>query len=124
VTFLLALALQAGTGLVSDDQAEFAGPLNAYVSNSAARLATRYHKGIGAPLLYAMVGLHLAAIVTYRVRRGWKLTQPMWTGDKLLAEGAPASRDDARTRWLALGIATICAATVAALVAIVGSGGP
>jgi cytochrome b len=120
LAFLLVLFLQIATGLFSDDQADFVGPLNAYVSNGLARLATRYHKQIGEPLVYVMVGLHLAAILVYRLRRRWKLTSAMWTGDKQLPPASPASRDDTRSRLLALTVFTACAGVVAALVVLAG----
>ncbi|HSW15660.1 MAG TPA: cytochrome b/b6 domain-containing protein [Ramlibacter sp.] len=116
LALLVVLFLQVGTGLVSDDREDFAGPLNAYVSNDAARLATGYHKVIGEPLIYALVALHVAAIAFYRVRRRRRLTRAMWTGDKTLPRGLPSSRDDGRTRWLALAVLSLCACAVAALV--------
>ncbi len=123
LVFLLALFLQVGTGLVSDDKEEFAGPLNAYVSNSTAELATRYHRRVGEPVIYALVALHVAAIAYYRLRRRWPLTRAMWTGDKTLTPAVPSSRDDRRARWLALAVFLVCAAAVAALVLRAGGSG-
>lgn len=106
---LLVLLLQVGSGLFSDDREEFAGPLNAKVSNATARAATRYHKSIGQAAVLALTALHLAAIAYYRLRRQQRLVAPMWHGDKPLPPGTPAARDDARTRATALLVFLACA---------------
>ena len=54
---LAVLAAQVGTGLLSDDEIAFAGPLTQYVSNAVVRLATNYHKDIGQFLVLGLVCL-------------------------------------------------------------------
>jgi cytochrome b len=115
---LLILAAQAGTGLFSTDGEDFFGPLNILVSNSAARLLTAYHKDVGEPALVALVLLHLGAIAYYRLRKGQDLVGPMLHGDKQLGFTAPASRDDASSRLLALLLLGLCSAAVALLVSL------
>lgn len=44
---LAVLAAQVGTGLLSDDEIAFAGPLTQYVSNAVVGLATNYHRTSG-----------------------------------------------------------------------------
>ena len=56
---LLFLFVQVGTGLLSDDEIAFAGPLTALVSNDTVANATWYHKDIGALILIAMASLHV-----------------------------------------------------------------
>ena len=107
---LLVLLLQAGSGLFSDDREEFAGPLNAKVSNATGRTATRYHKGMGQAAVLALTALHLAAIAYYRLRRQQRLVAPMWHGDKPLPPGTRAARDDVRSRVTALFVFLACAA--------------
>lgn len=107
--FLLA---QAGSGLLSDDEIAFAGPLTRFVSNATVRLATNYHSNIGKWVLLALVGLHLAAIIFYLRRRKHKLLHAMLHGDKELAMTAPASRDDTTSRLTALAVLGLCAAAV------------
>lgn len=117
LAFLLA---QVATGLFSDDTADFAGPLNILVSNRAARLLTSYHKDIGQVVLIALALLHVGAIAYYRWRKGQHLVGPMVHGDKALPFAAPASRDDLRSRLLALVVLVFCSGLVAGLVSLGG----
>ncbi len=106
--FLLA---QVGTGLLSDDEIAFSGPLTRFVSNATVGLATNYHKNIGKWILLALVVLHIAAIAFYLWRKH-NLVGAMLHGDKELVTAAPASRDDMASRLLALGVLLVCAAGV------------
>ena len=109
---LAVLAVQVATGLVSDDEIAFTGPLAHLVSQATSGLATGWHKGGGKLLILALVALHLAAIALYSLR-GQRLVPAMLHGDKALPEPVAASRDDARTRLLALALALACAAASA-----------
>ena len=106
------LLVQAGTGLLSDDEIAASGPLTRFVSNATVNLTTNYHKNIGKWVLLALVVLHIAAIGFYLWRKH-NLVQPMITGDKQLVLTAPSSRDDAVTRTVALLTWALCAAFVA-----------
>lgn len=106
--FLLA---QVGTGLLSDDEIAFSGPLTRFVSNATVGLATNYHKNIGKWILLALVLLHIVAIMFYLWRKH-NLVGAMLHGDKELMTAAPASRDDMASRLLALGVLLLCAAGV------------
>ena len=106
------LAVQVGTGLVADDEIANIGPLNRFVSGATANSATAWHKEIGQWVLIALVVLHVAAIVFYRVARGRNLVGPMLAGDKPLPAGTPASADTVGTRLLAVALAAACAALV------------
>ena len=107
---LLLLAAQVGTGLFADDEIANIGPLNRYVSNATALLATGWHKAWGQWLLLGLVGLHLAAIVFYALKKKTNLVGPMWHGDKPLDAGTPATADGAGQRLLALVLAAACVA--------------
>jgi len=106
--FLLA---QVGSGLLSDDDIAFAGPLTRFVSNATVSLATNYHKNIGKWILLALVLLHIAAIVFYLWRKH-NLVGAMLHGDKELVAAVPASRDDTASRLTALVILGFCAGVV------------
>lgn len=107
---LTVLCLQVASGLMSDDEIAFSGPLARFVSGATVGDATWWHKDVGKYLLIALVVLHLAAIAYYsRVRRK-PLVGAMVHGDKQLATPAPAARDDAATRALALAVFAACAA--------------
>ena len=95
------LLAQVGTGLVSDDEIAFAGPLTRFVSNATVSSATHYHANIGKWLLLALVLLHLSAIVYY-VCRKHNLVAAMLHGDKHVVQPVAASRDDSASRAGAL----------------------
>ncbi|NMM90179.1 cytochrome b [Rhodococcus sp. SRB_17] len=113
---LAALALQVGSGLFSDDEIAFAGPLTRFVSSNWVGQATAYHKDIGQYLVLALVALHLLAIAFYVFVKKRKLVRPMLVGDKVLPVPVPASRDDAGTHLAALTVLALSAGAVAWLV--------
>ena len=116
---LVMLAIQVATGLVADDEIATTGPLNRFVSSAFALSATAWHKGPGISLIFALVVLHIGAIVYY-TRKGQVLVRPMIGGDKLLPGTVPASADDRRSRVRALAIVLASAALVAAVVRLGG----
>lgn len=107
--FLLA---QVGTGLFSDDEISASGPLTRLASGDLVSLASWYHREVGKRVLIVLVILHILAILYYLWRKRQNLVRPMLTGDKVLAQPAPASRDDARSRLLAAALLLLSAAAV------------
>jgi cytochrome b len=99
---LTLLAVQVATGLVADDEIATRGPLNALVSEDTAKRASGWHADIGQWILIALIVLHVAAIVFYKVRKGKNLVAPMLVGDKDLPADTPASADGWRQRLFAL----------------------
>ncbi|MEG2047905.1 MAG: cytochrome b/b6 domain-containing protein [Comamonas sp.] len=110
LALLLVLVLQVGTGLVSDDEIAFAGPLTRFVSGDTIAWATGWHKDWGQWLLLGLLALHLCAIAFYAVVRRKPLVPAMLHGDQSAPVGTTASRDGWGTRLLALVLLTICAA--------------
>ena len=106
---LALLIVQVGTGLVADDEIATTGPLNRFVASARALQATAWHKGPGQWILIALVVLHVAAIVAYRLR-GKALVPAMIHGDKPLPPDVPAAADGVATRLLALALAAACGA--------------
>jgi cytochrome b len=117
---LLLIGLQVGAGLLADDEIATTGPLNRFVSNQVASLATRLHTGPIKWLLFGLIALHVAVIVHHRVFRRDDLVRPMITGDKLLASDVPASNDSLATRLRALAVVVACSALVAWMVSLGG----
>lgn len=117
---LLVLLAQVGTGLVSDDEISFTGPLNRFVASSKGLAATWYHKQVGQWLLVALVLLHVAAILYYLHKKSENLVRPMVMGDKDLPHAAQPSRDDAASRSAAAVVLASCAGLVAWLVSLGG----
>jgi cytochrome b len=87
IGLLLVVGVQATTGLFATDDILTQGPLNAFVSSDTAKLMTTIHKW-NENVLFALVALHLVAIVVYRIR-GKHLIEPMITGDKPTENLAP-----------------------------------
>ena len=108
---LAVLLAQVGSGLISDDEIAFAGPLTRFVSGATINLATNYHTNIGKWIILGLVILHIAAIVFYLWRKQ-NLIMPMLHGNKQLPMVVPASMDNSGTRIMALVIFGICAAFV------------
>jgi cytochrome b len=109
---LLVLIAQVVSGLTSDDEISNAGPLAKYVSSAKVSLANWWHKDIGEPAIYALVALHVLAILFYLYKKKENLIRPMVDGDKTmdLAAGAhvPAAKDGAAQRLLAAVIFALC----------------
>lgn len=84
---LAALFFQVVTGLFQLDSDDFVeGPLAHLVSIAAADRAHDLHR-LGFDLLLVLVGLHVAAILVYRVALGKELVWPMVTGSAWAADG-------------------------------------
>ena len=115
---LFFLFAQVGTGLFSDDDIAASGPLSKFVSNATVSLLTGYHKNIGKYVL--LVLLHIAAILFYLLKKKENLIGPMLHGDKSLLHRVENSRDDGRSRVLALVVFAVCAGLVASLVKLAG----
>lgn len=113
---LLILMTQVGTGLMSDDEIAFFGPLVRFVSGDAVSLATAYHKNVGKFIVLALVVLHLLAIAYYKWVKKQALVRPMLIGDKQVPVVVPSARDTALTRLVALLLLGLCSAAVSWLV--------
>ncbi len=109
IAMLAVLVAQIASGLMSDDEIAFSGPLTRFVSGELISKATDYHAHWGQYLIYALVALHLLALIGYSLK-GNKLVPAMVTGDKCLAEPVTASRDTAATRMLAAVLAVLASA--------------
>lgn len=114
------LLLQVSTGLFSDDQVEFVGPLNILVTNATAKLATSYHKSFGQWVLICLVVLHVGAIAFYHFHKKRNLVGPMFFGDKHVPGNVTPSRDDGAMRLKALAVLCASAALVTWLVQLGG----
>lgn len=112
--------LQVVTGLLSEDDVGNAGPLSVLISNAWVSTITHWHKDPGKALLLVLVGLHVAAIVWYRLRHQEDLVRPMLHGYKVLPEPVPASRDGVVTWLLALVCLALSAFGVRALLSLGG----
>jgi len=109
VALVAALLAQVSTGLfANDDSTSTEGPLAKFVSNATSNLLTGVHK-INQFVIFALIGLHLAAIAYYYFAKRENLVLPMLTGDKPGA-GLVAASDDATLRIRAAIVLAIAAA--------------
>ncbi|OXY81403.1 cytochrome b/b6 domain-containing protein [Oceanimonas doudoroffii] len=95
------LLLQGGTGLFATDDIFYTGPLYDYVTGDTAEQMTRWHKRWFYWGLLALVGLHVLAVLLYRLR-GENLVGPMITGRKQAPADRVADhlRHEARFPWV------------------------
>lgn len=115
LALLAALVFQASSGLFTNDDIAFEGPLARYVSGALSSTLTTWHRR-NEYLIMGLVALHVVAILYYRFGRRHDLIGPMFSGDAPVSGGHPASRDDAALRLRALVVAAACAAAVSWLV--------
>jgi len=106
LVMLAVFLLQGLSGLCSDDEVLFSGPLTRFLSSDQVELATFYHSEIGQPLIIFMVSLHLLAILFYKFIVKQSLIKPMITGFKedIDLELPTPSLDTQTTRLIALAI--------------------
>lgn len=115
VLVLLAVLLaQASTGLFSNDGNFTEGPLARLVSGATGERLSTVHR-FGEWALYALVGMHVAAIAYYTTFRKVALVRPMFTGDRFDIDG-PSADDGPGTRLRALALAFAAAAIAAFIV--------
>ncbi len=113
IAMLLALFVQAGTGLFANDEIATQGPLFAWVSNQTSSLLTRIHT-FNQGAIVALVCIHVCAILFYLFFKHENLVMPMITGVKQWA-GNAAEAVAGRT-WMAVVIAALAAIAVYLLV--------
>jgi cytochrome b len=118
LALLLILLAQVGTGLISDDEIAFTGPLVRFVSGETISDATSYHKNVGKFIVIALVVIHLLAIAFYKLVKKDNLVRPMVIGDKEVSFPARSARDSAGSRIAALVVFGLCAAAVYGLVSL------
>jgi len=108
LALLILLLAQAVSGLFSNDEIEWFGPLSERISMDASADWTDWHH-LGQKLLLALIVVHVLVIVAYRVLKKVDLLRPMLTGRKLSNEGV-----DARwvSPWWALLIFAVCVGIV------------
>lgn len=111
VAMLSSLALQAITGLFSNDDILTKGPLAKYVSKRTSDLITEVHEA-NASVLYVLVTIHLTAVIGYYLFKRENLVRPMITGRKTLPADADAAAPRLASPWLALVLALAAAAVV------------
>ena len=117
VVMLAAVAVQVGLGLVAQDEdGIYAGPLSRLISSDASDTARDLHE-LWFNILLALIALHIAAILFYRLH-GRPLTKAMFTGKTRLEPEAAPMRPG---KWW---VALICLVIAFAVVRWVIAGAP
>lgn len=111
---LLALFLQAGTGLFANDDIATTGPLYAWVGKPLSDRLTVVHL-INQNAIVALAALHIAAVLFHLVYKRENLITPMITGLKAWHGDAPAIAFR-KPLWLAALTAAVSAGAVYVLV--------
>jgi cytochrome b len=108
---LVVLLVQALGGVFASDGLAASGPLHHWLAAPTGELISSLHKA-NRWLIYALVGLHLAAVAWYSAVRHEPLVEAMLTGDKEVHESGPTV-DDTPALWLrALVILSLCSLLV------------
>jgi len=81
ILMLVVIGAQATTGLFSDDQEFFFGPLSGYVSGDTVSRITEFHH-FNFNVIMAVVVLHVLAIIYYSLVKKQRLVPAMVTGRK------------------------------------------
>jgi len=117
LALLASLAVQAVTGLFTNDEIATEGPLAARVSTEWSDLLSTVHR-YNVYVLLALIALHVAAVLYYLLVKRENLVKPMITGRKHV----PATGGgDASTRGVGLAIVVLgCAAGAVALIVNLG----
>ena len=92
---LTLLALQGASGLFSNDDIAFAGPLNTLVDQQWSNRLAGYHQWLSYGL-FALMGLHLLAIGFYLWFKKDNLVKPMVTGWKQVKDVKPREKSAAQ----------------------------
>ena len=104
VALLLAVSVQVGLGLIAEDEdGIYMGPLSTLVSTDTSDKARDIHE-LWFNVVLGLIGLHVLAILYYRLFRRRKLTKPMITGRAELTPGTEPMRPG---KWW---VAVICLA--------------
>lgn len=108
LALLGAIGLQAVGGLFANDDIAFNGPLYRAVSSATSNRISGWHRQ-GEWVIYALIALHVGAVLFYAFVRKERIIQPMITGRKTVSdpEAAPARGGG----WLALAVALAIAAS-------------
>lgn len=113
LAMLLALLVQAGTGLFANDDIVTEGPLFDWIDKATSDWLTRIHK-LNEEVIIALVSIHVVAVLFYFFFKRENLVKPMITGVKQW-NGARPDPTTGRT-WVAALITGLAALGVYLLV--------
>ena len=115
ILLIVALLVQAITGLFANDEIFNAGPLYAYVSHGISLWLTGIHKDLFY-WIFAAVVIHVLAVFFYLFIKRENLIKPMITGKKSADGQTDISSSNTASPWLALFLIVIISAVLAWIV--------
>lgn len=115
LAMLLAILVQAGTGLFANDDVLTEGPLYRYVTKDTSDWLTSIHH-YNFYVLLGLAAIHIAAVLYYWVYKRENLVGAMFTGRKRLPDSLAGAGTQAERPTRALITLAVCAALVYALV--------
>lgn len=114
MAMLLALLIQAGTGLFANDDIATEGPLYKWVSKAVSDRLTSIHH-LNHDVIIVLVAVHVAAVLFHLIYKRENLITPMITGRKSW-KGSPKADMTQAPLWKAVLAAAAAAGVVYALV--------
>jgi cytochrome b len=117
IALLLLLALQAGLGLISNDEIATSGPLARYVSDETSVSAMGWHRRIGT-LLLILVGVHIAAVLFHVLVKKEGLIRAMFSGNKTLPPELAQQATAAAKARMSVGFIVLTVAIAAVAIAV------
>ncbi|WCL54787.1 cytochrome b/b6 domain-containing protein [Gimibacter soli] len=96
VAMLVVTFAQAALGLFATDDMFFSGPLASKIDGGMTGTITEIHEVLGFTL-FGLIGLHVAAVLYYRIVKRVDLVRPMVTGSR---DVAPETKEPARRHGL------------------------
>jgi len=124
LAMILALTVQVGSGLFTDDDIFATGPLATFVSSETRSFLTSVHH-LCFDLLLCLVVLHLVAVILYEFVKRERLVRPMLTGrkpmppDDTVADVSAADEESgpptAGSPWMALIVILVTGAIATAV---------
>lgn len=105
-----ALLAQSILGLFSSDD-YFFGPLSGLISAETIALTSELHL-LNSNAVFAVIGLHVLAIIYYKIIKSEPLTSAMLSGNKEIHEGNTLPESRIASRLLALAVIILCAILV------------
>ena len=115
VAMVVVLLLQGAVGLFTNDGSFTEGPLAKLVSSATSETLSTVHRW-GEPAIFALIGLHLAAVLFCLVVKRDNLIGPMITGDRRGIDAHPARDDPAL--WLRAAVMLALSAGLTAYVVL------
>jgi cytochrome b len=115
VLLLLALLVQAGLGLFTNDDILYEGPLVRYVSKDLSDMLASLHRR-NVWIVIALSLVHIVAAFSYLIAFRENLITPMFTGAKWLPPSRAVEAADATANGRAIALLALCAIAVWLLV--------